>query len=76
MAGFGSVSSPNEVTVTKDDGSAEKVKTKNILVATGSEPIPFPGLEVSLYDEYIIFNFTLSLSLNHHLNNSISLTLP
>lgn len=76
MAGFGSVSSPNEVTVTKDDGSAEKVKTKNILVATGSEPIPFPGLEVSLYDEYIIFNFILSLSLNHHLNNSISLTLP
>ena len=53
MAGFGSVSSPNEVTVTKDDGSVEKVKTKNILIATGSEPIPFPGLEVSLYDEYM-----------------------
>ena len=53
MAGFGSVSSPNEVTVTKNDGSVEKVKTKNILIATGSEPIPFPGLEVSLHDEYM-----------------------
>ena len=34
------------MTVSKDDGSKEVVKTKNILIATGSEPMAFPGLEV------------------------------
>ncbi|XP_019851525.1 PREDICTED: dihydrolipoyl dehydrogenase, mitochondrial-like [Amphimedon queenslandica] len=60
MAGFGSVSTPNEVTVTKNDGSVEKVKTKNILIATGSEPVAFPGLE---FDEKIIISSTGALSL-------------
>ena len=60
MAGFGSVSTPNEVTVTKNDGSVEKVKTKNILIATGSEPVPFPGLEVN---HCITFPFLPVLSL-------------
>ena len=50
MVGFGSISSPNEVVVTKDGGGGEeRVKTKNILIATGSEPMAFPGLEVSSY---------------------------
>ena len=46
--GFGSIVSPNEVAVTKGDNSAAQViKTKNILIATGSEVTPFPGIEVS-----------------------------
>ena len=44
--GHGSILSPNEVTVTKSDNSQEIVKTKNILIATGSEVMPFPGIEV------------------------------
>jgi dihydrolipoamide dehydrogenase len=31
----------------KEDGSSEVVKTKNIVIATGSEVTPFPGIEVS-----------------------------
>ena len=31
----------------KNDGSEEKVAAKNILIATGSEVTPFPGIEVS-----------------------------
>jgi pyruvate/2-oxoglutarate dehydrogenase complex dihydrolipoamide dehydrogenase (E3) component len=31
----------------KEDGSSEVVKTKNIVIATGSEVTPFPGIEVN-----------------------------
>ena len=44
--GFGSITSKNEVTVTKNDNSQEVLKTKNILIATGSEVTPFPGITV------------------------------
>lgn len=37
MQGHGKITSPNEVTCLKNDGSTEKIKTKNILIATGSE---------------------------------------
>ena len=46
IQGYGSITSPNEVTVAKNDGTTEKVNTKNILIATGSEVTPFPGIEV------------------------------
>ena len=45
--GFGKITGPNEVTVKKTDGSEEKISAKNILIATGSEVTPFPGLEVT-----------------------------
>ena len=37
-----------KVTVHKEDGSTEIVQTKNILIATGSEVTPFPGIEVRI----------------------------
>ena len=46
LNGYGRISGANEVTVTKEDGSQEKVNTKNILIAVGSEVTPFPGIEV------------------------------
>ena len=46
MNGYGRISGPNEVTVTNADGSVEKVNTKNIMIAVGSEVTPFPGIEV------------------------------
>jgi len=48
VQGFGRISGPNEVTVTKNDGSEEKISAKNILIATGSEVTPFPGIEASI----------------------------
>ena len=45
--GFGSIASPNEVTVTKNDNSKQVVRAKNILIATGSEVTPFPGITVN-----------------------------
>ena len=45
--GLGTISNSNEVTVTKKDNTKQVVKTKNILIATGSEVTPFPGVTVS-----------------------------
>ncbi|XP_046356838.2 dihydrolipoyl dehydrogenase, mitochondrial-like [Haliotis rufescens] len=58
--GFGKVTGPNEVTVVKSDGTEERVATKNILIATGSEVTPFPGIEI---DEEQIVSSTGALSL-------------
>ncbi|XP_046678125.1 dihydrolipoyl dehydrogenase, mitochondrial [Homalodisca vitripennis] len=58
--GHGKITGPNEVTALKSDGSSEVVKTKNILIATGSEVTPFPGIEV---DEETIVSSTGALSL-------------
>lgn len=46
--GFGTITGANEVQAKLNDGSTEIVKTKNILIATGSEVTPFPGIEVSI----------------------------
>ncbi|XP_017072224.1 dihydrolipoyl dehydrogenase, mitochondrial [Drosophila eugracilis] len=60
LTGFGSIVNPNEVQVKKSDGSTETVKTKNILIATGSEVTPFPGIEI---DEEVIVSSTGALKL-------------
>ncbi|XP_067647655.1 dihydrolipoyl dehydrogenase, mitochondrial [Eurosta solidaginis] len=60
LTGYGTIVSPNEVQVKKDDGSIETVKTKNIMIATGSEVTPFPGIEI---DEEVIVSSTGALSL-------------
>lgn len=60
VQGLGSIAGPNEVSVRKQDGTTESVKTKNILIAVGSEVTPFPGIEV---DEETIVSSTGALSL-------------
>lgn len=66
--GFAKVSSPNSVSVTKSDGTVEEILTKNILLATGSEVTPFPGIEV---DEERIVSSTGALSLKEVPKNLI-----
>merc|ERR1712168_1481424 len=48
------------VTATAGDGSEQGINTKNILIATGSEVTPFPGIEI---DEETIVSSTGALSL-------------
>ena len=48
------------MTALKEDGSSEVVKAKNILIATGSEVTPFPGITI---DEEQIVSSTGALSL-------------
>lgn len=60
VIGFGSLIDKNTVEVTKDDGSKETISTKNIVLATGSEPASLPGVEV---DEKTIVTSTGALEL-------------
>lgn len=58
--GHGSIAGPGLVSVAKADGSSETIKTKRILLATGSEVTPFPGIEI---DEETIISSTGALAL-------------
>lgn len=60
VEGFGRITGPNQVTVAKNDGSSETINAKNIMIATGSEVTPFPGIE---FDEETIVSSTGALSL-------------
>uniref|UniRef100_A0A6B2EEV3 Dihydrolipoyl dehydrogenase n=1 Tax=Phlebotomus kandelakii TaxID=1109342 RepID=A0A6B2EEV3_9DIPT len=59
IKGYGTITSPNEVTA-KTDAGQEVVKTKRIMIATGSEVTPFPGIEI---DEKTVVSSTGALSL-------------
>ncbi|KAK7862573.1 hypothetical protein R5R35_004188 [Gryllus longicercus] len=61
IKGHGKITGPNEVTALQEGGKTEKVKTKNIVIATGSEVTPFPGIEI---DEQTIVSSTGALSLS------------
>lgn len=54
VRGHGTITGPNEVSVQTADGT-ETIKSTNILIASGSEVTPFPGIEV-------VYQANLSLS--------------
>jgi len=58
--GHGKIIAPGKVEVKGADGKTEIIETKNILIATGSEPTPFPGIP---FDEKIFISSTGALSL-------------
>ena len=60
VAGAASVKSASEVEVTPADGKAVTLKTERVLIATGSESTPLPGVEI---DEKRIVTSTGALSL-------------
>jgi dihydrolipoamide dehydrogenase len=58
--GAGSIVSAGKVQITKTDGSIETIETKNIVIATGSESAPLPGVTV---DEKTVVTSTGALEL-------------
>lgn len=60
IKGFGSLVDKNTIKVTNDDGKEETIESKNIIIATGSEPTPLKGFDV---DEKKIVTSTGALSL-------------
>ncbi|KAI5857284.1 dihydrolipoyl dehydrogenase mitochondrial precursor [Durotheca rogersii] len=60
IKGTGSFASEHEIKVQLNDGGETSVVGKNILIATGSEATPFPGLDV---DEKRVVTSTGALSL-------------
>ena len=61
LKGAGKILKAGEVSVTTDKGDTDVVKTKNILIATGSEVTPLPGVDI---DEKRIVSSTGALQLN------------
>ncbi|XP_033335466.1 dihydrolipoyl dehydrogenase, mitochondrial [Megalopta genalis] len=61
VKGHGKITGQNQVTALNPDGSvASTINTKNIIIATGSEVTPFPGVEI---DEKQVVSSTGALSL-------------
>ncbi len=60
IEGAASIAAPGEVVVSRNDGTADNLTTRHILIATGSEPSPLAGVEV---DEKRIVSSTGALSL-------------
>ncbi|XP_076642602.1 dihydrolipoyl dehydrogenase, mitochondrial [Halictus rubicundus] len=61
VKGHGKITGQNQVTALNPDGSvASTINAKNIIIATGSEVTPFPGIEI---DEKQVVSSTGALSL-------------
>lgn len=60
VRGHGTITSANEVSVQTENG-VETIRAQNIIIATGSEVTPFPGIEI---DEERIVSSTGALKLN------------
>lgn len=60
LKGHGRFLGPNEIEVLASDGSKSVVKAKNVIIATGSDPSPFPGITI---DEQTFVTSTGALSL-------------
>jgi dihydrolipoamide dehydrogenase len=60
VKGKGKIAGPGKVEVTAQDGSVTTLETKNIVIATGSEPSSLPGVTV---DQNRIVDSTGALSL-------------
>lgn len=61
IVGWGSIKSANEVEVKSDDGKTQTIKTQSIVIATGSEVTPLPGVDI---DEKQIVSSTGALKLS------------
>ena len=61
LEGHGKITGANEVSVLGADGEVkEVVQAKNIMIATGSEVTPFPGIEVSIGNVSDVWNLKIS----------------
>jgi dihydrolipoamide dehydrogenase len=59
--GTGSIAAPGKVVVTKEDGTSETLETKAIVIATGSDSAPLPGVAI---DEQRVVTSTGALELD------------
>ena len=60
IKGAGKIAGPGKVSVTAEDGSEQVLEARNIVIATGSEPAPLPGVVV---DQKRIVDSTGALAL-------------
>ena len=58
--GIGKLKSPTEITILDKENKEKNIQSDNIIISTGSEPMPLPGIE---FDEEKIISSTGALSL-------------
>jgi len=68
IKGFGRIAGAGKVEVSGGDGAAKTLETKNIAIATGSEPTPLPGVDI---DEERVVSSTGALALKQVPNKLI-----
>jgi dihydrolipoamide dehydrogenase len=61
FTGHGTITAPGKVSVKGDDGKVQELATKNIVIATGSDVAPLPGVTI---DEKTIVSSTGALTLD------------
>jgi len=61
VKGHGTLSGPNNVNVALMDGGEQAIQAKNIMLATGSDVVSLPGIDL---DEEVIVSSTGALKLN------------
>ena len=54
IKGAASLMSPNTISVQLNEGGESTVEAKNIIIATGSEVMPFPGGAIEMDEEQIV----------------------
>lgn len=54
LKGTGKFSSQNEIEIDLVDGGKEKIKVKNVIIATGSEPSKLPGNVIPIDEKYCV----------------------
>ena len=54
MKGYGKFASANEIDIDLVDGTKDRIKAKNIIIATGSEPSPLPGNVIPVDEKYVV----------------------
>jgi dihydrolipoamide dehydrogenase len=62
LKGFGRIAAPGKVAVVGADGAEHEVEAGSIVIATGSESAPLPGVSI---DEQRILSSTAALALDH-----------
>jgi dihydrolipoamide dehydrogenase len=61
FVGHGTITAPGKVSVKSEDGKVQELETKNIVIATGSEVAPLPGVTI---DEKTVVSSTGALTLD------------
>jgi dihydrolipoamide dehydrogenase len=54
VKGWGKFASTNEIDVDLNAGGNERIKAKNIIIATGSEPSPLPGNVIPIDEKFVV----------------------
>ncbi len=62
IKGFGKIINPTTIEITDANGTKTQIQTKNIMIATGSEPVELPFLK---FDEKKILSSTGALALDY-----------